>query len=164
MSPALLTHIGAGLIALVAGAVALTVVKGGRLHRQSGIVFAVAMLAMGVMAAYLSLRMADRSNLPGALFTCYLVATGWGTMRRKQSAIGVFEVGGLAAGVAVIALTLALVVLARSSPDGMLDGKPPGMLIFFAGFELFATLLDLKMIVQRRLSATQRTARHIWRM
>jgi hypothetical protein len=164
MSPALLFHIGAGLIALVAGAIAVTVTKGSRAHRQAGIVFAIAMLSMGVMAGYLSVTMSDRSNLPGALFTCYLVATGWGAMRRRQRAIGAFEIWALLAGLVLIALTIALALIGQANPDRLLDGKPAGTLLVFAAFEVFAILLDMKVIAQRRLLPTQRTARHIWRM
>jgi len=39
-------HIIAGLLAIGAGAVALHALKGGRLHRQSGMIFVYAMLVM----------------------------------------------------------------------------------------------------------------------
>ena len=77
MSTALLIHIGAGLVALMAGAAALTVKKGRGWHKRSGIVFAIAMLCMTAMASYLSISVPDFGNLPGGLFTAYLVATGW---------------------------------------------------------------------------------------
>ena len=44
---ALLTHFGAGLVGLVTGVIALAVAKGARLHRQSGMVFAYAMIETG---------------------------------------------------------------------------------------------------------------------
>jgi uncharacterized membrane protein len=40
---ALAVHFAAGLVSIVAGAIALSVTKGGRLHRQSGLVFTSAM-------------------------------------------------------------------------------------------------------------------------
>ena len=39
-------HVAAGIIAVVAGFVALYVLKGGRLHRKSGMIFVSAMLVM----------------------------------------------------------------------------------------------------------------------
>ncbi len=44
----LVCHFGAALIALVAGTIALSVAKGGRLHKRSGLVFTGAMIATGV--------------------------------------------------------------------------------------------------------------------
>ena len=46
----LVTHFGAALIALAAGTIALAVAKGGRLHKQSGIVFTWAMITVGILA------------------------------------------------------------------------------------------------------------------
>jgi hypothetical protein len=45
----LLIHVIAGVLALVAGAVALSAAKGATLHRKSGIVFVYAMLTMSVI-------------------------------------------------------------------------------------------------------------------
>ena len=48
-------HIAAGGLAIVLGAVALSVKKGGTIHRRSGLLFVYAMLIMGVSASILSL-------------------------------------------------------------------------------------------------------------
>ena len=40
-------HIAAGALAIVLGAVALSVKKGGTIHRRSGLMFVYAMLIMG---------------------------------------------------------------------------------------------------------------------
>ena len=49
-------HIAAGGLALVLGAVALTVKKGGTIHRRSGLLFVCAMLVMGTSASILAFR------------------------------------------------------------------------------------------------------------
>ena len=46
----LVTHFGAALLALAAGTIALAVAKGGRLHKQSGIVFTWAIITTGILA------------------------------------------------------------------------------------------------------------------
>ena len=46
-------HVAAGGLALVLGAVALLVKKGGTIHRRSGLLFVCAMLVMGISAAIL---------------------------------------------------------------------------------------------------------------
>ena len=48
-------HIAAGGLAIVLGAIALSVKKGGTIHRRSGLLFVYAMLVMGVSAAILSI-------------------------------------------------------------------------------------------------------------
>src|SRR5688572_32158632 len=48
---ALAVHFAAGLVSIVAGTIALSVAKGGRLHKQSGLVFTWAMVVLGLTAA-----------------------------------------------------------------------------------------------------------------
>src|ERR1043165_9088903 len=50
----LVTHFAGGLVALLAGFVALVVAKGGRLHKQSGMVFTYAMGVAGLFAAIIA--------------------------------------------------------------------------------------------------------------
>jgi uncharacterized membrane protein len=52
-SPILPIHIAAGGVALVLGAVARIVKKGGNIHRRSGLLFVYASLVMGISAAIL---------------------------------------------------------------------------------------------------------------
>ena len=49
-------HIAAGGLAIVLGAIALSVKKGGTIHRRSGLLFVYAMLVMGTSAAIMGLR------------------------------------------------------------------------------------------------------------
>ena len=55
-------HIAAGGLAIVLGAVALLVKKGGTIHRCSGLVFVYAMFVLGITAAILG-------NVLGGLMT-----------------------------------------------------------------------------------------------
>jgi uncharacterized membrane protein len=45
LSPLLAFHVGAGTVGVLSGALALAFRKGSRLHRSTGLVFAVSMLA-----------------------------------------------------------------------------------------------------------------------
>jgi len=49
-------HIAAGGLAIVLGAVALLVKKGGTIHRRCGLLFVYAMLVLGTTAALLGFR------------------------------------------------------------------------------------------------------------
>src|SRR5918995_895966 len=67
-------HIAAGGLALVLGAVALLVKKGGPTHRRSGLLFVYAMVVMATTAAILG-------NVVGGLMTLYFVGTALTTVR-----------------------------------------------------------------------------------
>jgi len=49
-------HVAAGGLAIVLGAVALLVQKGGTVHRRNGLLFVYAMLVLGISAAILGVR------------------------------------------------------------------------------------------------------------
>ena len=75
----LVSHFGVGLIALVSGAIALAVAKGGKLHKKSGIVFTVAMIFLGVTAAVISVSAGK--SITGGIFVVYLVFTAMTTVK-----------------------------------------------------------------------------------
>src|SRR2546423_15088782 len=68
------THIAAGMLAIFLGAAALSVKKGGSIHRRSGQVFVYAMFALGITAAMLG-------NIFGGLMAMYFVGTAFVTVR-----------------------------------------------------------------------------------
>lgn len=75
-------HIIAGALAIVLGAVALVVKKGGTIHRRSGMLFVLAMLVMGITASVLELLHGTASaNVVAAILTLYFVGTAWTTVR-----------------------------------------------------------------------------------
>src|ERR1700684_2119456 len=89
---AYILHVGAGMIALAAGTVALFARKGGYLHRRAGTVFVGAMVVMAVFAAYLAVAVPGQIvNLIIATFTLYLVATSCMAVRRKECTAGLAE-------------------------------------------------------------------------
>src|SRR5512133_294870 len=75
-------HIAAGGLAIVLGAVALAVKKGGTIHRRAGLLFVFAMLVMGTSASILALRKSlTDPNVPGGFMTAYFVVTALTTVR-----------------------------------------------------------------------------------
>src|SRR5207302_3748711 len=69
-------HIAAGGLAIVLGAVALLVKKGGIIHRRSGLLFVYAMVVLGTTAALLGFRKSPTDgNVFGGLMTVYFVST-----------------------------------------------------------------------------------------
>jgi len=164
MSALVLIHVGSGALAILSGALAMCVRKGGRLHRVFGTVFVVCMLVMASIGAGLAVRLPQAASVVVGIFTCYLVASGWATVRRVQAGIGYFEKAafGVALGCAIALAGLG--VQAANSASGLLDGAPPARYYLFAFFAAFAAAMDLNMILRGGLTGTRRIVRHLWRM
>ncbi len=164
MSPFLIIHIAAGGLGLISGAAALFVRKGEGLHRLFGNVFFVSMLTMAAMATFLGLTIPDRGNVPGGIFTFYLVTTGWATVRRKGAGVSALDYGAPMLALAAVGLAILFALQAHASPTGLLDRKPAPLYAIFATLAAFAALLDVKVILHRGVVGKHRIARHVWRM
>ena len=152
-------HIGSGVLALAAGTLAAAARKGGRLHAQAGIGFALTMLTLGVTAAILE---PFRQPTPGSplvgVFVCYFVLTSWVTARRRDGKTGWFE-----SGAAVVAVGFAAAI-AWGAINGSTTPAGRGPVFILAGLSLLAGLGDLSAAIRGRLTAAQRIRRHLWRM
>ena len=158
---ALVLHIGGASVGLVAGAVALAVRKGELLHRTAGDVFVVAMLTMTFVAAIMAPLIHQPANTVVAVFTFYLVATGWATMRRPAGEAGRFEVGAMLAAIGAGVLGLWLGGSVATGPDSATQRSAAYIV---AAVAALAAGLDLRVILRGGLSGVQRLARHLWRM
>jgi hypothetical protein len=81
--PLLIFHVSAGILAMLAGALAIGFSKGAR----GGILwpemlFVICMLTVSAAGAYLAFRGSEPDNVLGGMNAFYLVATGWATARR----------------------------------------------------------------------------------
>ena len=160
----LILHIGAGSIAMLSGVAALSVRKGGRLHRVFGTVFFVSMLTMAAMAGVLSVWIQQWNNVIAGVFAFYLVATAWATVRRKESTVGKFEVGAMIAAFAGAAGILILGLQALADPKSIPGGAPVQAYFILAGMIGFAAVMDLRVVRRGGISGVQRITRHLWRM
>nr|MDQ4088123.1 hypothetical protein [Pseudomonadota bacterium] len=134
--------------------------KGSRLHASAGTGFALAMLVLGVTATILARLKGDSGLGMGGMLTCYFVATSWVTARRRDGTTGPFE---------IVACAFAFGAAATTAWVGLTATAPPtpvgnGPLFALAAVCLLAGLLDLNVILRRKLSPAQRIARHLWRM
>lgn len=158
-------HIVAGLVSLVAGALALFAAKGATLHRRAGIVFAAAMLTMTSSAVVMAaLLRPNRVNVVAGTLTFYLVATGLlAVTRRVEQARGRLA-ALLAVALAISAYALSVAADGAAHPRGLVDGVPATALYVFAAVGLFGAAMDARMLVAGRLEGTARLTRHLWRM
>src|SRR5215510_11486334 len=110
-------HIAAGGLAMVLGAVALLVKKGGTIHRRSGLLFVYAMLIMATSAAILG-------NVLGGLMTVYFVGTALTTVRPVSPWTHRINLAALTVAVGFALVDMVLGVKAFNSPRGFLNGVP----------------------------------------
>ena len=161
---ALLTHVGAGLVGLITGFVALSVLKGGWLHRKSGILFVYAMIAMGVMASAIAAYEGNLRTVIGGPFTAYLVFTALTAVRPLDH-----EPRHLATSLMLLAFTLSvynlvLGITALGRPHMSINGVPGPMILFMGSIAFMAGVGDWRMIRAGGVRGTKRIARHLWRM
>lgn len=163
-------HIAAGGLAIVLGAVALSVKKGGTIHRRSGLLFVYAMLVMGTSASILGLRRGGLTdgNVMVGLLTLYFVGTALTTVRpasqwtRRITAVALTLALGLALGAIVSG------VKAFNGPR-LSPGGVPFRTIGVVSFVVATVLLlgavgDLRILRFGAPRGGQRLARHLWRM
>ena len=162
---ALAVHFAAGLVAIVTGTIALAAAKGGRLHKQIGLVFTWAMIVLGLTAAGIGTYEKIPGQVFGGLLAAYLVFTAMTTVKplpgigqRVNVALMV-----LAFGYGVVSLYGG--VVEWLDPTVKVVGRPrvvPPLII--GTVILLAALGDLRAIREGGLQGSRRLTRHLWRM
>jgi uncharacterized membrane protein len=150
-------HVAAGGLALVLGAVALLVKKGGTTHRRSGLLFVCAMVVMGISASILG-------NVGGGVMTVYFVGTALTTVRPVSAWTRTFNFAALILVVGLALLAIAGGVKAFNSPGGFLNGVPFVMHFFLATVMLLGAAGDVRIMRFGGPRGGPRLARHLWRM
>ena len=159
-----LLHFIVGAVTVIAGAGALLLRKGSRPHRFSGRLFLISMLLLCASGIYLSIVRAITFTFFLAVFSAYLVLTGWVSARRRDGEIGRFEKRAF---FIVLLCTLALIGLGVvESVFGISTGGdvPAGAYFFLAGLAAVFSALDYRVIKSGALTGKHRIARHLWRM
>jgi len=159
-------HIGLGVAAVLAGAVALAAAKGRPVHVGAGRVFAITMSCSAALGALLGLVKADSFYITfhAGILALTLILSGWLAARVRS--------GRPSPATAMIALVNAanavgLIVAgwqAQTSPDGLLFGFPAEDYHVLAAMAVVAAAGDTSLLLRKMLSARHRIARHLWRM
>jgi len=158
-------HIAAGGLAIVLGAVALLVKKGGTIHRRSGRLFVGAMVVMGTSASILAFRKSPTDgNVFAGFMTAYFVGTALTTVRPVSLWTRRINVAALAVAAGLAFLDIMAGVKAFNSPRGLLNGVPFQMLFFLATVMILAAVGDVRIMWSGMPRGGPRLARHLWRM
>src|SRR5205809_1172659 len=150
-------HVAAGGLALVLGAVALSVKKGGTIHRRSGLLFVYATLVMGISASILG-------NVLGGLMPVYFVGTALTTVRTVSPWTRRINVAALTVAVGLALVDIVGGIKAFNSPGGFLNGVPFLMFFFLAAVMILAATGDVRIMRFGMPRGGPRLARHLWRM
>jgi len=162
-------HIAAGGLAIVLGAIALVVRKGGNVHRRSGLLFVYVMLTMAISASILEfLKSPNWTNVLVSLMTVYLVGTALTTVRpvtpwtRRINAAALIAAAGLA-------IVNVLGGIKGVTTPGLSSGGVPFRTIGVMSFILATVMIlavagDVRILVSGMPRGGRRLARHLWRM
>jgi uncharacterized membrane protein len=154
-------HIGAGLVAIVAGFVALYAAKGAPVHRRLGVFFVYAMLVNAAAGTVLSIAKHDAGNVMGGSMSLYMAATALLTTRRRVART---DAAAMLLGTAVAVTGYTFAVLATRSVHGVFGGYPAPLYLFFGTIALLSVAGDIRMMLARGLHGKHRLVRHLWRM
>jgi uncharacterized membrane protein len=162
-------HILAGGLAIVLGGVALSVKKGGTIHRRSGRLFVYAMVVMGITASILEfLKNPVATSVIAPLMSVYFVGTALTTVRPASRWTRL--INGVALGAAVgLALASILGGVRAINTPGLSSGRVPFRIIGIMSFILATVLLlaaagDVRIMLSGMPRGGRRLARHLWRM
>jgi uncharacterized membrane protein len=156
--PLVLLHISTGVAAILFGALALGLGKGGRWHRWTGNAFVVAMLFMASDGGILAAARNEPTNILGASFTLYMVLTAKLAARRREMKIDLLNYAGLAVAWVITVGSFGFALKAASEQASMTP------FLGFALVTLIATVTDLRVIMAGGVTGGARIARHLWRM
>jgi len=157
-------HIVAAGLALVSGAIALSVAKGGRLHRTSGKLFAYAIFAMCGSAVVIALVKGQAVNVMAGSMTAYLVLTGVATVRPPSPGARRRDIALMLVALALGLATLTAGIVALASPTGKLFGFPSFPFFLFGLLGVSGAIGDVKTMRADVLRGAPRLSRHLWRM
>ena len=159
-------HITAGGLAIVLGAVALLVKKGGTIHRRSGRLFVCAMLVMGATGSTLGFLKGGPTdgNVFAGFVVAYFVCTALATVRPVSPWTPRIHAVALVAAVGFTIAQIASGVGAWDSPRHVRNGVPAVMHFFFATIFILAAAGDLRVLRFGVPRGGPRLARHLWRM
>ena len=158
---ALAFHVATGMIALVAGFIAVAMRKGGTWHRRSGIVFVYAMIATGITAAGLELY---EGKPAGGVVIVYFVVTAWTAVKPLSRAGRPVDITLLLIAAVLAAGSYVRGFTALERPGNQIEGVPAAMMFFMATILLLASIGVVRMMLAGGVKGTRRVARHLWRM
>ena len=155
----LISHVLAGSIAIVSAFSAISTKKGSKNHIFLGRIYSLAMLYVVVGALALSLLRPNPFLFAIALFSGYLVWTGFRRARYKNSQLNKVDKFKVLAGFVIVFLLIGYGSLV------LISGKSIGIVLLFFGLGLIIfTVEDFMAIKKETYKSKFRIANHLQRM
>lgn len=161
--PLLVFHITAGVLAMLAGAAAVTFRKGSRWHGVAGNIFVASMVTMGVAASCLAYMKHQTNNFFGGILAIYMVTTAWSAARQKGEQTGFLDWLGFLFALVFGALSVFHGFLKITGREALDPNTYPFMQIFIGSVLLLCAFGDLRVLLHG-ISGKRRIIRHLWRM
>ena len=166
LSLILISHIGFGIVSVIAGPIALGARKGGPIHKRAGRVFTYSMGLSSALGAILGLIHFDQLLITfhAGLLGMTLLMSGV-LAARARSPVGTFWTGLV--GICNAGNLLALMFLgyfATTHGGGTLFGFAAEDYFFLGVLTALAAIADVSLMVRQHLTMRHRIARHLWRM
>jgi hypothetical protein len=162
--PLLVLHVSAGILAMLAGAFAISFRKGSRLHRTTGNMFVICMLIVSAVGAWLAFRKSEADNVLGGIFTFYLIATAWATAKHGEAEIWTLDWATPPAALAVAAIWFFWGIEVTRGRMALGAQSSAGGYFFFGVLAFLCAAGDVRMLLRGGVSGRQRLSRHLWRM
>jgi hypothetical protein len=153
------------MVSIVAGTIALAAAKGGRFHKQSGLIFTWGMVVLGLTAAGIGTYENRPGQVFGGLLAAYLVFTAMSTVK---------PLPGIGPRVNVALMVLAFGYAVASLYGGVIEWLDPTVTVIgrprvvpplvIGSVMLLAAIGDLRALRAGGLRGSRRLARHLWRM
>ncbi|MCC5983137.1 MAG: hypothetical protein JJU42_02125 [Rhodobacteraceae bacterium] len=155
-------HVAFGFIALAAAGLALGSAKGGGLHRRAGMAYVGAMCAVSATALALVALRPNAFLLAVAVFSFFLVFTGWraGSLRDGRPRAADHAMGALMVPAGLAMLGAGAAGLASAGAGG----AQPVILLVFGAIGLTMALADWRDWRAGPVAGKDRIARHLTRM
>lgn len=161
-------HVLAGTLSVLAGSTALLTEKGSVTHRAAGNLFLISMLIMAGAGSAIAFHIPQMITFIAGLFTCYLVITGWLTIKSNPE-------GSLTTYRMTMAMTTLVAMFITGlafyfgyhvyiQPNATLQNFGPEPYFFFGALALIAALFDAIHLFRGGPKGKHRIARHLWRM
>lgn len=158
-------HLVVETLAVVGGFSAMLLPKGRTLHKFAGKTFFFTMLALCFSGIYLTFSRSLQLTFFLAIFSLYLLLTGWYAMARKGSSVTLFDKIGFYIISAISIATLILATLGWILNGHYPPNEPsyPSYLIFVV-FSAFLAYWDYQLLIAKALVGSKRLIRHLWRL
>ncbi len=157
-------HVGLGTLAVLTGAMALAVRKGGKTHIGAGRVFVLTMGLASLFGALLGLIKIDSFYITfhAGILGLTLIISSWLTIRKPQ--LGKMSVIiSLINGINFLAL-IGVGLYSLSLPQSTWLGFHGADYLFLSAMAGIVVLCDFSLLFRKPLTGKHRIARHLWRM